>query len=185
MPAHLLTDDDFRILFSRNQDQLLKRCHRLTASPEEAEDLCQEAIAKAWAKRETFEGTGTFLAWLSEFARNTNRNDRRKKREMLTTEGVIDPESPGYLVLSQLTSEERAHVVQDSVKACLADTDQDIAWARYGENWSIKEITAAFGIEGASGARGAMQRINRKLRCELEARLAELGHGTSFVRTRS
>ena len=53
---------------------------------------------------------------------------------------------------------------------------------RYVEHLPVDEITSLLGLTDKSGARGVLQRCKRKLKRELSRRLAELGHGTSFVR---
>jgi RNA polymerase sigma-70 factor (ECF subfamily) len=51
---------------------------------DEADDLAQEALAKAWAARESYAPASPLRAWLFTIVRNTYRSDRRKKwRETL------------------------------------------------------------------------------------------------------
>ena len=59
---------------------------------------------------------------------------------------------------------------------------QEAVALRYVEHLPVDEITSLLGLTDKSGARGVLQRCKRKLKRELSRRLAELGHGTSFVR---
>lgn len=179
-----LRDDDFRALITRHRGRLLEVCIKLTGSRELAEDLCQEACAKAWAARHTFEGRSAFSTWLIGFAKYLSLNDRRKKGDLLTEDGVVDVSDPGASVLKDLTADERYQLLEDCIQACLDPTEQEVAWLRYAEEMPLDQITTTLQLTQTSGARGMLQTIRRKLRAEMMSRLSEMGHGTSFIRTR-
>lgn len=184
MDRQLLDDEAFRVLFERFRRALYKTCLRLTRGDEQAaEDLCQEALARAWERRHTFEGRSSFSTWLIGFATNQNRNDNRKRSELLTDDGVLDAENPDLPVLKGLTAEERGSLVQDCAEACLDEEEQRVAFLRYAGDLSYDAIAERLELPGVNAVRAILQRMRRKLGLELRARLAEMGHGTSFVRT--
>ena len=183
MPQTTLSDRDFAVLMERHRDRLYRTCLGLTGCPQRAEDLCQEAMVRAWESRGRFEGRSAFSTWLIGIAVNVHRNQRRKCTELLTEDGVLDADEPGLTVMKELTAVERRQLVQETVEASLSPTDQNVVYMRYALEMPIDAITEQLQLPGVSGARAALQRIKRDLSRELRARLAELGHGTSFVRT--
>ena len=64
--------------------QLQAQCYRMTGSVQEAEELAQEALLRAWQHRATFEGRGTLRAWLYKIATNVclNALERRPRRSL-------------------------------------------------------------------------------------------------------
>jgi RNA polymerase sigma-70 factor (ECF subfamily) len=60
----------FAELSRRYRRELHLHCYRMLASFEDAEDLVQETMLRAWQKRETFEGRGSFKGWLYRIATN-------------------------------------------------------------------------------------------------------------------
>jgi RNA polymerase sigma-70 factor (ECF subfamily) len=60
----------FGVRVERHRRELQVHCYRLLGSFEDAEDLVQEALLRAWHKRLSFAGRSTFRAWLYRIATN-------------------------------------------------------------------------------------------------------------------
>lgn len=54
----------FSTLVSRYTRELHVHCYRMLGSFQDAEDVVQETLLRAWSRRSTFEGRGSFRAWL-------------------------------------------------------------------------------------------------------------------------
>jgi RNA polymerase sigma-70 factor (ECF subfamily) len=54
----------FTSLAERHRRELHLHCYRMLASFDEAEDLVQETLLRAWRHRARFEGRSTYRAWL-------------------------------------------------------------------------------------------------------------------------
>lgn len=65
--------------------------HTLCGRREEADDLCQETLAKAWQARETFEAGTNLKAWLFVILRNQFYSEKRHAwRQRPWDQGVAD-----------------------------------------------------------------------------------------------
>jgi RNA polymerase sigma-70 factor, ECF subfamily len=60
----------FSELVDRHGRELQVHCYRMLGSLDDAEDLVQETLLRAWRRRETFEGRSSFRAWLYRIATN-------------------------------------------------------------------------------------------------------------------
>lgn len=60
----------FGSMVERHRRELLVYCYRRLGSLDDAEDLVQETLLRAWRKRETFAGRSTSRAWLYRIATN-------------------------------------------------------------------------------------------------------------------
>jgi RNA polymerase sigma-70 factor (ECF subfamily) len=87
--------DELAVRFERealpHRDHLLQRAMRLTRRAQDAEDLVQETLAKAYAAFARFQQGSNLRAWLHKIMTNTFINGyRRRQREPVTLTGSLD-----------------------------------------------------------------------------------------------
>src|ERR1700742_1665093 len=61
---------EFAARAERHRRELHVHCYRMMGNFEEAEDLVQETLLRAWRRRETLEDEQWFRAWLYKIATN-------------------------------------------------------------------------------------------------------------------
>jgi RNA polymerase sigma-70 factor (ECF subfamily) len=148
----VLTDEQRRAAFEEQAlphlDRLYGAALRYTRNPADAEDLLQEAFAKAYAKFHQFEPGTNLRAWLYRILHNTYINTYRKKqrRPQESLQDDIDDfsfydrvqragRSAEYEVLSAITSEEVRAALES-----LPDTFRMAVYLADVEGFAYKEI---------------------------------------------
>lgn len=168
-------------LFATYQDRIYWLCLRFAGRPELASELAQEAMLTAWRRLPDFRGESSFYAWLYSIARFTCMRVLHRKAELLDDDQVLDTPHPGRSALAELREHERDQLLEAACHDALEPVEQEAVLLRYSLGLGYDEITEVLGLTTASGARGLLQGCKRKLRPELERRLARLGHGHSLV----
>ncbi len=154
------------------------RVHRAAAGmlrdEQEAREVAQDALAKAWAARDRYDTRRPFYPWLATIVRNTCRDAiaRRKHRAI----GGLDSErliSASPTPLQSLSSKE----AESAVYAAMGRLDEgwrDILVMRHFEDLSYAEIGQTLGIPQGT----VMSRLYRA-RKALTTELAKAGHAPS------
>lgn len=168
-------------LFDAHRDRVRRLCLRLTGDPQRADELVQETLLVAWRRLPEFHGGARFSTWIYGIARNLCLNAVRKRSELLTEDGVVEANDPAADALRRLQRGERERLVREAA-AALDPQEQEAVHLRYVLGLPLDRIDELLGLRG-SGARGLLQRCRRKLGREVARRLAELGHGRSFLYT--
>ncbi len=94
---HDLSADEFSAITEPHRRELFLHCYRMLGSLQDAEDLVQEALLRAWQRRNTYAGRATVRAWLYKIATNlcldalTQRKRRTLPVALHTAADLDDP----------------------------------------------------------------------------------------------
>lgn len=81
----------FSAMAERYRRQLHVHCYRMTGSFDDAEDVVQETMLRAWRSRASFEGRSSFRNWLYRIATNACLNLVERSPRRITTPDVTPP----------------------------------------------------------------------------------------------
>jgi len=132
---HLAADPQkFGELTEPYRRELQIHCYRILGSVQEAEDMVQEAMLKAWKRIETYEGLASFRAWLYKIATNTCLDflDSKRSRRLLPFQ--YSPASDPQTILPPSSEITWLEPLPDE---WLADTNAVDPEARYSESESV------------------------------------------------
>jgi RNA polymerase sigma-70 factor (ECF subfamily) len=94
----MTVSQEFTGLTSRFRGELLAHCYRMLGSVDEAEDMVQETLLRAWRSYEGFEGRSSIRTWLYRIATNVclTAIERRGRRPLPSGLGgpSDDPDTP-------------------------------------------------------------------------------------------
>jgi RNA polymerase sigma-70 factor, ECF subfamily len=84
--THAPDDDAFRDLVDSHQRAVRAHCYRMLGSLQDAEDVTQETLLRAWRSLDQFEGRASLRAWLYRIATNACLDElARRSRRLLPT----------------------------------------------------------------------------------------------------
>jgi RNA polymerase sigma-70 factor, ECF subfamily len=142
--------------------QCYSEARRLGRSHNEAEDIAQEALLRAWRKRGSCRNPDRPLAWVQEITRNESHRlfSRRSMTHELPTERM--PEPPAQ-------SDEDAVLTRIDVERALSDlspTDRLMVRLRYEADLTHQCVAGALGLSVAN-VKVRLHRLRPKLQHSL------------------
>ncbi|MBQ8201512.1 MAG: RNA polymerase sigma factor [Clostridia bacterium] len=138
------------------QDMLYRIAYAILQNDDACADALQDAILKAWEKRNTLREEQYFRTWLTRILINTCRRARMKQRRFLSIEEVPEPSAQPpdptlALLLSQMPEQLRLPLLLQSCEG--------MTYAEISQVLQLPESTV----------RGRIHRAKLYMRKELEA----------------
>ena len=85
----------FTALVGPQQRSIFRHCYRMLGSGADAEDAVQDTLERAWRRFGTYDGSGTFPAWLHRVATNICLDILRARKARSDPAGYGPPTQPG------------------------------------------------------------------------------------------
>jgi len=87
--------DAFERLVEPYRRELLVHCYRFLGALEDAEDMLQETLLRAWRGLHSYAGRASFRAWLYKIATNVCLDALDRHRARVLPNGLAQPATPG------------------------------------------------------------------------------------------
>ena len=162
----------FAELVRQNQDRLFASMMQVTGSPEEAEEVAQEAFIRAFIKLDTFQRNSQFFTWIYRIAFNSALTRRRKKKARVSLDQIredngleVAGNSDG--VDEPLLRDERISLVRRAIDT-LTEEHRRILVLREMDEFAYEEIAEILEISIGT-VRSRLSRARRQLKLAIEA----------------
>ncbi len=161
----------FTELVKVNQDRLFASMLQVTGSPDEAEEVVQEAFIRAFMKLDTFQRNSQFFTWLYRIAFNSALTRRRRKRARISLDQYresdgLEVADRGDAVDEPLLRRERINMVRQAIET-LSDDHRAILVLREMQDHSYEDIAEILEISIGT-VRSRLSRARRQLKLALE-----------------
>lgn len=162
----------FTRLVVANQDRLFASMLQVTGSPDEAEEVVQEAFIRAFLKLDTFQRNSQFFTWLYRIAFNSALTRRRRKRARVSLDQYreangLEVTADGGAVDEPMMQRERVAMVRTALSQ-LSDDHRSILVLREMDECSYEEIAEVLEISIGT-VRSRLSRARNQLKVVLEA----------------
>jgi RNA polymerase sigma factor (sigma-70 family) len=146
---------------------------RLLADREEAMDIVQETLLKAFGRIATFRGDAPLWAWLRQIAVNECLMRLRRRSPIEFREVLPEPDADAGPAMLPAAAAEAA--LLERALAALPPTTRSVLWLYHGEGYTHDEIGALLG-RSASFSKSQLARGTRRLRELLAIETGERCH---------
>lgn len=165
-------------LVTKYQRRLLGLLAHASGNRELAEDIAQEAFARAYNKLNLFSGESQFYTWLARIAMNLLASDKRKKRieNQVDREGyelAVDSVESGESPDERLQLTETQKYVHDAI-AMLDEDRRAVLLLRDFDGMDYDAIAAALEVPVGT-VRSRLHRARLELKAILSQKAAQLG----------
>ena len=166
----------FAELCRRHIGTLKRKVIMIVRNREDAEDVCQETLMKAYRNLDRFQGTCQFQTWLVRIGINTSFMLLRKRKvrlELTIDSNVEEDWCDGSLIHDSAPNPEQQYVGKQTCRllaqsvACLRGDFRHLLRLHYTDERSVAELALDLGISTAA-VKAKMHRARRLLRERLK-----------------
>lgn len=134
-------------LLGRHRGWLVEHCTRRLGNRQDAQDVAQLVLIRAWQAIDRFEGRAAFRTWLYTIAENQCRTFMKQRMRYLQTEHIerlieLGPGDSQRVVTDDYAVSEAVCITLDQ----LGDTAREVLVLRFFQDCSLEEIAAALSI---------------------------------------
>ncbi len=150
-------------LYERYYKKVYHKCLSFTGNPEDANDVAQDILMKAFAKINSFRGKSKFATWLFAITKN-HCIAQSRERKHLHFENIIYNENLAEenIDLNERELYEQRELVLDNMLKYIHDTERKMLLLKYQQNYSIKDLQKELNLS-ASAVKMRLQRARQKV----------------------
>jgi RNA polymerase sigma-70 factor (ECF subfamily) len=155
------------VLFGRVYPRLAQWCLRYCYNRDEAADLAQEVVMRAYTRLDSFRLESRFSTWLYTISRRVaiDRGIARRRTEArMLPEDAADPVEDPYTAGEAIDSEKIGEAVRAAMAADLEPLEAQVLYLHYVDGLSLPAITELLDCRNKSGAKAYLVGGMRKLR---------------------
>ena len=162
-------------LSKRHSNKILRRAYRIVKNWQDAEDVLQESLMRAFLHLKDFEERSSFSSWLTRIAINFSLMNLRKKRGHVETSmdvinddhGLLhwEPKDPGENPESNFSRREREQLLDGAIRQ-LPPTLRQVVQLKLIDGRSGEEVSQTLGIT-VSAAKSRLARAKTALRVSM------------------
>jgi RNA polymerase sigma-70 factor (ECF subfamily) len=137
----------FEELVSSNYSHIYNLCYRMMRNQQDAEDMLQESMLKAWRKLKSFKQSSSFSTWLHRIAVNTCLDALRKNKKNNSVSVDEMDEFGKHIVDDETSNFEDVTIQKDVVHNALSqlkDRERIIIVLKDVQGYSYEEIAKIF-----------------------------------------
>ena len=162
----------FTALVEMNQERLFASMIQVTGSPEEAEEVVQEAFIRAFLKLDTFQRNSQFFTWLYRIAFNSALTRKRRNRARVSLDHCRENNGrevtgTADAVDEPMLRQERVNLVRAAIQI-LSEDHRTILVLREMQERSYEDIAEILEISIGT-VRSRLSRARNQLKVTLEA----------------
>jgi len=159
--------DAFQTLLNERGVRWFNACLRITRDKDLAADAVQEALLKAWHRRDDFRGDAALDTWIHRIALNAaidqvRRRKNRAEEELDVDSGIAEPSASPDSEYSQ-------HALQKDLSVAmqrLSSKERQTFLLKHIEGWKLDEIAESLQTS-TNNVKSILFRAIRKLRVDL------------------
>ncbi|MBN1259587.1 MAG: sigma-70 family RNA polymerase sigma factor [Anaerolineae bacterium] len=160
----------FGRLVRRHEGIALRVAQRIVGTPQEAEDVVQDALIRAYRALDRFDETRPFGPWLYRIVTNLSLNRLRQRRDTISWQGTEEDPLPIPAPLpgpeAQILTRETHERLYTEINA-LPDHYRRVLALRHGEGLSYQEIANRLHVP-VSDVKSWLFRARKRLKERLE-----------------
>ena len=162
----------FTALVEMNQERLFASMIQVTGSPDEAEEVVQEAFIRAFLKLDTFQRNSQFFTWLYRIASNSALTRKRRNRARVSLDhwrenNGLEVTDTADAVDEPMLRQERVNLVRAAIQI-LSEDHRTILVLREMQERSYEDIAEILEISIGT-VRSRLSRARNQLKVTLEA----------------
>jgi RNA polymerase sigma-70 factor, ECF subfamily len=159
--------DAFHAVLAERSGRWYNACLRITRDAELAADAVQDALLKAWDRRDDFRGEAALDSWIHRIALNA-AIDLTRRRKTRAEDELEDDRFEAGPASEPETDYSQAALLQDLDVALrrLTNMERQAFLLRHVEGWHLDEIAEALSVN-TNNVKHALFRAVRKLRVDL------------------